>query len=582
MDEYALGKKLLGNEQTKEEKTSIVSSSTASIVTMIAVSSSLNGEVTIAPDPAESDDIWETGEEGVDYIELSEDGDFDEEAYDNVDDTDSFDDEPADMTDGDGANIERIVATADTEPVELNGTAVFSCAVENAWGTELSYQWQRLSDSGEWEDVPEGEAVGTRTEAMSVAASDALSATYRCTVAASDGRNAETQGIVVSIADEAPADEPGEFHPVDDDDPDWSDEPTEQTSDGRTKVETSVSVKEGDRVLVAVQDGKMSVIGVVGGGDEMEAAIEIAQKTADAAYGAAGNMHYIYHDETQGLFVVSKENDPTSGPNLKLTSDAGVEVRDGESVLSLFESMGLRVYANGSDRPMLNLVGFEMDDALYANINSVAPIEIANTSGTVQMGGGRVLVRPDGTLIGFKEYDAVTGDLDLMYENYVFASSSGVSIASTGDYIMANKPFRQDLYSSSAESNSATSLSTAFEVVPCTTLRANLSNFIEPHDRGLRFLKKGYVLMQGSIYCSGLTAEDVVSGAFYRYRNNSGSQYSTARVGATKTSVTLHLPPTVIGIEAGDYVRMAACNLTYSRGSAGGSIATVMTAMYLR
>ena len=237
MDDLTLAKKLFGNERTKEDKASSVTASSASFVTMIAVTSSSNGEVTVRPDDAESEDIWETGEDGVDFIELSEDGDFDEGDYDNVDELEYLDETPIDLTDGDGADIE-------SEDVSPDTAIAFSILKE----TEAS----AASEEEEYESV-EDPVPGDSEE-------------------------------IEELSDD-------DFTASDDNEDDESDEPTSEVSDGTTVVETTASVKEGDRVLVAVQDGKMTVIGVVGGGDEEYAERELAAQAAQEAIETAEEVN---------------------------------------------------------------------------------------------------------------------------------------------------------------------------------------------------------------------------------------------------------------------------------------------------
>ena len=155
-------------------------------------------------------------------------------------------------------------------------------------------------------------------------------------------------------------------------------------------------------------------------------------------------------------------------------------------------------------------------------------------------------------------------------------------MSSDGDYIGADKPFRQDMEQATADGDPSVSLSTSFQAIPCSVNRANLSNFIDKDGEGFEFSKAGFVLLFGSVYCSDLTAGDVVSVSFYRYRGNGSTQGMASRVGATKTTVTAHAIPTVFSVEPGDVVKIAAANLTSARGTAGGSISTTMTAIYLR
>lgn len=522
MDEYALGKKLLGNEQTKEEKASIASSPTVSILTMIAVSSSLNGEVTIAPDPAESDDIWETGEEGVDYIELSEDGDFDEEAYDNVDDTDSFDDEPADMTFGDGFNIadnslEVVVMAVSTE---MGKVATFTSYVYGAGDAKLTYQWQYLGIDGRtWHDVEPLETSRSSTFDVLVT-EETLDDYYRCFVTASDGRVAASgkdfilldKGVIEPDRKSLRS-TPIKFTPIDDNDPDCSDEPYDgKPSDGTTKVETTVSVRAGDRVLVAVQDGKMTVIGVVGGGDVMEAQVDEAQN-ATGRYAESDSM-------VRSASVYTQAETEYGSSFVQVTASADDKDENGDVKSSRVAQFQVGADSDGS--------------TIHAQADK-------------------------------------------------FSLGNGTTLSTEEGYVRANKPFRADLESATAKDNSAVSLQlNTYKVIPCTTGNANLSNFIERASDGMTFSKDGWVLVFGTVYCSDLGSSDVVSACIYHYTDNGSTQGPTARAGATKTSVSVHIPPTVLQVTAGETVKLAAANLSQAKGTAGGSIATSMTAIYLR
>ena len=46
-------------------------------------------------------------------------------------------------------DVEALSASASTSPVEVGGTATFSCSVSGAAGAELSYLWQFSQDGGE-------------------------------------------------------------------------------------------------------------------------------------------------------------------------------------------------------------------------------------------------------------------------------------------------------------------------------------------------------------------------------------------------------------------------------------------------
>lgn len=263
MDDFTLGKKLFGKEATAEQKTASANPSSASIVEMIAVTASHGGEVVVRNADEDADEIWETGEPGVDYIELDEDGDYEEEAYDNADDLEDVDDGALDMTDGDGADIEGSQAESVAFTVEAYHEAAVAAAEEEA---------------GQEDDALAGEEDYVTDDTDDGDASDA-----------EDPGDPSLEDQVPGEYDEAADMTDDEFTAADDNDPDESEEPLAgvELSDGSTVVETTVSVKEGDRVLVSIQDGRMAVIGVVGGGDEANAQTALAQETADEANAAA-------------------------------------------------------------------------------------------------------------------------------------------------------------------------------------------------------------------------------------------------------------------------------------------------------
>lgn len=494
MDDYTLGRMLLGNERTKEEKASAIAPSSASFVIMVAESSSSNGEVVVRPDDAESEDIWETGEEGVDYIELSEDGDFDEGEFENVDETDPVDDTPLNRIDEeDWGNCVDIEDGSNVEGDKFDDTEMDEEPEEEAEAPYSEGDAPPGENDAAFDDVDPGDASDVEGDPVT---GDAL---------------AGGEDYISDTVDEGDAKKlAAGCDPVREDSAvDESDEPTEQVSNGTTKVATTVSVKQGDRVMVAVQDGKMTVVGVVGGGDETQANVEEAQRdiwsTVDSeAMSGAASVHTVADDEYKYSRIEI------------VASAEGVAVDD-----------------EGKEVPF-------------------------SGRGEIQVGADS-----GGTT--------------------VYALADNISLNTNAGYIGANKPFRADLESATAKDNSTINLSTAFKAIPCTTNRANLSNFINKANDGLEFTKDGWVLLFGTAYCSGLTADDVVSACFYHYAAAGGStQCPTARTGSTKTSTSIHVPPTVLSVKAGDYVKLAVANLTAARGSAGGSEATSMTAIYLR
>ena len=263
MDNLTLAKILFGKTKASESDVAAANLTSAYVVEMVAVTASSGGEVVVKNADEDSDEIWENGEPGVDFIELDEDGDYDEEAYDNVDSDEEADDGSLDMTDGDGADIEDSGAEAVAFTVEDYHSYAVAAAAEETGGEDddLASEDDSVSDEVDDGDASDVESPGDPSSDDDLAGEDAE---------------------VAEGSDD-------EFSTVEDDDPDDSDEPLEgaEISDGSTVVETTVSVKEGDRVLVSIQDGHMTVIGVIGGGDESDANLTLAQETADEANAAA-------------------------------------------------------------------------------------------------------------------------------------------------------------------------------------------------------------------------------------------------------------------------------------------------------
>lgn len=183
------------------------------------------------------------------------------------------------------------------------------------------------------------------------------------------------------------------------------------------------------------------------------------------------------------------------------------------------------------------------------------------------------------TLLGYDHFANKSGETSIY--------GHGINIFTNENYIYGNKPFLQQFFTVNAGDDTAVSLSTTNKVIPCTSNAVGtLSGFMTADDNGIVFSKTGYVLIFGSVYCSGLAANDVVFASLYRYRETSSgetssTQYPGARAGATISTTSVHVPATIISVKADDIVRIAACNLTAARGSAGANTAVKMTAIYL-
>ena len=258
MDNLTLALKLTGKEKATEEKSELVNPSTASIVYMVAVTASSGGEVVLMDEVEESAE-WEDG----DFTEVDEDGDFEEYISDD-DPMEDVDNTVVDMTDGDGVDIE-----------EAGGEAIAYTVADYHNDAVAAYSEE------------EGEVVEDDTPDEDVTIDDVI-----------DDGDAEVIPDVGELNEDDLPDEDAtteelsddEYTLTDDNSDDVSDEiEGAETSDGYTVAECIGSVKAGDRVAVMIQNGKLTVIGVVGSGDEEEALRQQAAEAADEASEAAAD-----------------------------------------------------------------------------------------------------------------------------------------------------------------------------------------------------------------------------------------------------------------------------------------------------
>lgn len=252
MDDFNLAQSLFGGSATKD---STVSTSGASIVYMTAVTASSGGEVVLKP---EVDDSWDDLEEGTDYITVDEDGYYDDEEDD--DDSIEYDDGSVlDLTDGDGEDIEGIDNSDAYTVAAYHADAVAAYSEETEPDAEVDSQ-------------PEDETMDSTID---------------------DGDAEDTDSTETADVDSMPGDsdtlteDEADFTDDDDEDPCLQDDgdmvEDAEVSDGYTVASTIGSVNEGDRVAVMVQDGQLTVIGVVGSGDIQQAEIVNNQEAAEEA-----------------------------------------------------------------------------------------------------------------------------------------------------------------------------------------------------------------------------------------------------------------------------------------------------------
>ncbi len=233
MDNLQLAKWLSGRT-SKEEKVESETPTNASIVYMIAVTSSSNGEVVLRNEYEEDGD-WVEG----DYFEVDDDGDFEEVE----EETETVDDSVLDLTDGDGVDIDEsdgeVVAYSVTG-YKTEATAEYLAEVDVS-EDDLAGEDDTLSD-----DIDDGDA-----EALPDVGTDE-----------SDGL-AGDDAVIDELADT-------DYELVDAEEDDVSDiVEGAEISDGYTVADCIGSVKAGDRVAVMVQDGKLIAVGSSGFGDEL-------------------------------------------------------------------------------------------------------------------------------------------------------------------------------------------------------------------------------------------------------------------------------------------------------------------------
>lgn len=244
MDNLTMAQKIFANNP-KEEIVNKENSSSASIVYMVAVTSSSGGEVVLRNE-TESSAEWEEDS----YLEIDDEGDFEE--YEDEDALEDIDDSVIDLTDGDGVDIEG----DDANTVAFTVAKYKSKAIQ-VYATEVEVEEDPLEDGEVSDEIDDGDAEEVPEE---------------------DAKEDPVEdGEITELDDE-------DYNLVDANEDDESDVIEDaEVSDGYTVAECIGAVNEGDRVAVAVQNGKLIVLGVVGSGDQQRAATEESQKTADEA-----------------------------------------------------------------------------------------------------------------------------------------------------------------------------------------------------------------------------------------------------------------------------------------------------------
>ena len=382
MDELSLAKKLLGTETTTEEKTEHIDTSTASIVYMVAVTSSSGGEVILKNENEAIEGDWEEG----DYVEIDEDGDFEEYESDD-DELEDVDDTVVDMTEGDGVNIEE----SETETLAFT-VSEYQVQAQAEYEEEVEAEEDELAEEGAevTDDIDDGDATELPDDGEAEAEEDELA----------------EEGAEITELDDA------EYILTDDNSDDESDEvvPGAEISDGYTVAECIGVVNEGDRVAVMVQNGQMTVLGVAGSGDEQKAEITHTIETLEATNIVVENLQATKANITDlevtnaniADLQVTKANisdlNVTNAKVNKLEADVG-NIADLEAFNATIENLK----TNKLDVQTAQATYANID---FSNINKAAIEEFFSKSGIIEN-----LVVGEGTITGNLVGVTIKGDM---------------------------------------------------------------------------------------------------------------------------------------------------------------------------
>ena len=338
MDELSLAKKLLGTETTTEEKTEHIDTSNASIVYMVAVTSSSGGEVILRNENESLEGDWSED----DYIELDEDGDF-EEFESEDDELEDVDDTVVDMTDGDGVNIEE----SETESLAFT-VAEYQEQAQADYEEEVEAEEDDLADENSEisDELDDGDATELPDDGEGDAVEDELAA----------------EDAEITDLDDT------EYELIDDNSDDESDEVVmgAEISDGYTVAECIGVVNEGDRVAVMVQNGQMTVLGVAGSGDEQKAEIMHTIKSLEATNIVVENLQATKANITDLQATNAKIN--------KLEADIG-NIAD----LEAFNATIQNLQTNKADINLANVENASIKTAMIADAQ-ITTSKIADAS----------------------------------------------------------------------------------------------------------------------------------------------------------------------------------------------------------
>jgi uncharacterized protein YjbI with pentapeptide repeats len=367
MDELSLAKKLLGNETTTEEKAEHIDTSNASIVYMVAVTSSSGGEVILRNENESIEGDWSEG----DYIELDEDGDFEE--YESEDDElEDVDDTVVDMTDGDGVNIEE----SETESLAFT-VAEYQEQAQAEYEEEVEAEEDDLADENSEisDELDDGDAEELPDDGEGEAEEDELS---------------DEDAEITDLDDT-------EYELIDDNSDDESDEVVTgaEISDGYTVAECIGVVNEGDRVAVMVQNGQMTVLGVAGSGDEQKAEIMHTIETLEATNIVVENLQATKADITDLNATNAKIN--------KLEADIG-NIAD----LEAFNATIQNLQTNKADINLANVQSASIKTAMIddAQITTSKIADASIDSAKIKEGAITEATIHDGAITSAKIADA--------------------------------------------------------------------------------------------------------------------------------------------------------------------------------
>lgn len=198
------------------------------------------------------------------------------------------------------------------------------------------------------------------------------------------------------------------------------------TGDGlqEVDVDTSVSVKSGQRVVVTVTDGSPMVTDVVGWGDEANKKINSANETAE-------RTAWYFWSDSEGAHVATTKGDAKTGSNILITG-SNIELRDGESVLATFNKSLIEL---GKNSP----------SAVIKLCNELGEIGVVTTAASSMLAlfGANVGVKGNesATLASSGSHATAIGDNLMLSANDMLAlASSTIAVGKSGSKTTVTSP----------------------------------------------------------------------------------------------------------------------------------------------